>query len=113
MVIKRVPHNLRQLQTFVEGADTLQKPVSGIFCNFVGGNKCNIGNTRVPTFYLFVTDGHKKGSTTFQNISEICFWGRPIPEARFWNFMEFCWGAKVPLWQHQGANILFICYIWS
>jgi hypothetical protein len=87
MVIKRVPHNLRQLQTFVEGADTLQKPVSGIFRNFVVGQKCRIGNTRVPTFDLFGTDGHKKVSTTFQNILEICFWGRQIPEARFWNFL--------------------------
>jgi hypothetical protein len=67
----------------------------------------------VPTFDLFVTDGHKKGCTQFQKIIEICFWGKQIPEARFWIFLEFCWGAKLPHWQRQGANIPFICHRWS
>jgi hypothetical protein len=113
MVIKRVPQHSRTFQKFVFGADQFQKPVSGISWNFVGGQKCHFGNTRVPIFCLFVTDGHKKCSATFVNIREICFWGRQIPEARFWNFLEICWGAKVPHWQHQGADILFICHRWS
>jgi hypothetical protein len=64
MVIKSVPHNSSKFQKFDFWADKFQKPVFGIFWNFVGGQKCHIGNTRVPTFYLFVTDGHKKGSNS-------------------------------------------------
>jgi hypothetical protein len=103
----------QNIPEIVFGADKFQKPVSGFFWNFVGGKKCHIGNTRVPTFDLFVTYGHKKRSTQFKKIQEICFRGRQIPEARFWNFLEFCWGARVPHWQHQAANIRFICHRWS
>jgi hypothetical protein len=94
MVIKRVPHNSSTFQKFDFGAYKFQKPVSGIFWNFVWGQKCHIGNTRVPTFYLFVTDGHKKGLHNIPEHFRNLFLGQTNSRSPFLEFHGILLGGK-------------------